>query len=62
MEKDVEINGDLIHLNNITRVEVIDELGRSYGKWNKDFHVKLSIQDDGKTLKIFLVKKIEKIK
>lgn len=37
----------------ITRLEVIDENGRSYSKWNivnKSF----SFQDEGKTLKIFL--------
>lgn len=37
----------------ITRVEVIDSTGRAYAKWDvKD--VQLSIQDDGRTMKIFL--------
>jgi hypothetical protein len=38
----------------ITRVEVIDENGRSYVNWKPDNRVKLSIQDSGKTLKIFI--------
>lgn len=37
---------------NITRVEVIDENGRSYTKWNCS--VELSYQDNGRTLKVFL--------
>jgi hypothetical protein len=53
----IEIHDDLIHLNDVTRVEVIDEKGRSYIKWDNDYLVKLSLQDDGKTLKIFLIKK-----
>ena len=37
----------------ITRVEVIDSTGRAYTKWDvKD--VEMSIQDDGRTMKIFL--------
>lgn len=37
----------------VTRIEIIDETGRAYSKWNiqnKNF----SFQDDNKTLKIFL--------
>jgi len=56
-DKAVEIHDDLIHLNTVTRVEVIDEKGRSYIKWDKDFLVRLSLQDDNRTLKIFLTKK-----
>lgn len=40
---------------NITRVEVIDENGRSYTKWNCS--VELSYQDNGRTLKLFLTPK-----
>lgn len=40
-------------LNAVTRVEVIDEYGRSYVHYNASV-VQYSIQDDGKTLKIFV--------
>ena len=53
----IELKNDVIYLNEVTRVEVIDEKGRSYIKWDRNFIVQLSIQDDGKTLKIFLDKK-----
>ena len=43
----------MIDLNRVTRVEVIDKSGRSYMEYNAT-DVKLSIQDDGKTLKVFL--------
>jgi len=36
----------------VTRVEVIDETGRVYTKWNCS--VELSYQDDGRTLKVFV--------
>lgn len=37
----------------VTRVEVIDEKGRAYTRWNL-CDVQLLMQDDGKTLKIFV--------
>lgn len=37
----------------ITRLEVIDETGRAYVKYNI-VDVELSLQDDARTLKIFL--------
>lgn len=40
----------------VTRVEVIDENGRSYTNWNKDNSVELSFQDDDRTLKVFVRK------
>lgn len=40
-------------LSNVTRVEVIDEEGRSYTKYGV-IKTELVIQDDGQTLKIFL--------
>ena len=43
-----------INQQKITRVEVITESGRAYVKHNSD--INLSIQDDGKTLKIFISK------
>ena len=55
--KAIELKDDLIQLNGVNRVEVIDKKGRSYIKWNEKFYVQLSLQDDGKTLKIFLIEK-----
>lgn len=40
-------------IDNVTRVEVIDEHGRSYVHYNCDL-VEYSLQDDGRTLKIFI--------
>jgi hypothetical protein len=40
----------------VVRVEVIDENGRSYVNWNKDNIVHVSIQDEGRTMKIFIDK------
>ena len=36
-----------------TRVEVIDENGRSYVNWNENNIVEISTQDEGKTIKIY---------
>ena len=44
-------------VKNCTRVEVIDEHGRSYVSWHPDNEVKISVQDDGLTLKIFISKR-----
>jgi hypothetical protein len=38
----------------VTRVEVIDQDGRSYVAWNDNNKVELSFQDDGRTLKVFI--------
>ena len=43
----------MINLQDITRLEVIDETGRVFGRWEID-GVSLSGQDEGRTLKIFL--------
>jgi hypothetical protein len=44
-----------ITLCEVTRVEVIDEDGRSYTKYlDTNQTVCYSIQDDGKTLKVFI--------
>jgi hypothetical protein len=40
----------------VVRVEVLDENGRSYVNWNKDNIVHVSIQDEGRTMKIFIDK------
>ena len=42
-------------LKNITRLEVIDENGRAYTRW--DCKVEESVQDDGRTLKLFVGEK-----
>lgn len=41
-------------LNLVTRVEVIDNNGRAYINRNKDNKVEISLQDCGKTLKVFI--------
>ena len=41
-------------LPNCNRVEVIDQKGRSYVNWKPTNKVRLSMQDDGKTAKIFI--------
>ena len=48
-------------LPSLTRVEVIDEKGRNYVNWNKDNIVRLSFQDNGRTLKIFINRSNEQI-
>lgn len=46
---------------NVTRVEVIDHTGRSYVNWNILNKVTVSLQDDGRTLKVFVDRKKEEI-
>ena len=46
-------------VKNCTRVEVIDEKGRSYVNWHPDNIVKVSMQDDGRTMKVFISRKSE---
>ena len=46
---------------NVTRVEVIDHTGRSYVNWNILKRVTVSLQDDGRTLKVFVDRKKEEI-
>ena len=38
----------------INRVEVIDEKGRSYVNWKPTNRTKLQVQDNGRTLKVFV--------
>lgn len=45
--------GELVPLEGVTRLEIIDEGGRSYVNWHKDNHFQSSLQDQGRTLKIF---------
>lgn len=44
---------NLKQLGEVTRLEVIDDKGRSYSKWNI-MNKSFSFQDEGRTLKIFL--------
>lgn len=50
------MNNTVIDTTKITRIEVIDENGRSYSNRHPDNKVSLHIQDEGHTLKIFIEK------
>ena len=41
-------------LEKVNRVEVIDQNGRSYVNWKPTNKTEISLQDDGKTLKVFI--------
>ena len=43
-----------VDLSKVNRVEVIDKNGRSYVNWKPTNKTSISIQDDGKTLKVFI--------
>jgi len=43
---------ELLDLSKVTRLEVIDETGRAYSKWN--ITVEPLFQDEGRTLKLFI--------
>jgi hypothetical protein len=43
----------------ITRVEVITDTGRDYVNWEKDNKITTSLQDEGRTLKVFVNKTTE---
>ena len=46
---------ELSAMKNVTRFEVIDGKGRSYVKYLKDNEgIKYSLQDDDRTLKVFI--------
>ena len=47
-------------LDKVTRVEVIDQYGRSYVAWDDNNKVELSFQDDERTLKVFISNRKEK--
>ena len=50
-------NGLFSVMKNVTRFEVIDEEGRTYVNYlNEDQRVKFSLQDDDRTLKVFIDK------
>ena len=44
----------IVDLSKVNRVEVIDENGRSYVNWKPTNKTSISMQDDGKTLKVFI--------
>jgi hypothetical protein len=48
------INFSVSMPDKVTRVEVIDQDGRSYVNWDESNKVELSFQDDGRTLKVFI--------
>lgn len=56
--KNNKSNG-IIDLYKVSRVEVIDDKGRSYVKYCNENEVQASMQDKGMTLKIFINKKHE---
>jgi hypothetical protein len=43
--------------NKVTRVDVIDWNGRSYSNSDPNNKVELSLQDNGRTLKVFIGRK-----
>jgi hypothetical protein len=46
---------ELVEMKSVTRFEVIDDTGRAYTKYLKeDEGIKYSLQDDKKTLKVFI--------
>lgn len=46
-------------LDKVTRVELIDDSGRAYTAWDLS-EVYISLQDDGRTFKIFVSKDKDK--
>ena len=49
-------NGKPISLDTVNRVEVIDSNGRSYVNRYASNKVSVSLQDDNRTLKVFITK------
>lgn len=56
LDKNTSNNPHSTSLPRCTRVEVIDDKGRSYVNWEDGNVVKFNLQDDGKTLKVFISK------
>lgn len=56
VNKNTFYKSHLTTLPRCTRVEVIDDKGRSYVNWEEGNVVKFELQDDGKTLKVFINK------
>ena len=53
----VELENTDISTEEVTRVEVIDDTGRAYVNRNPDNAVEVQLQDNGKTLKVFIYNK-----
>lgn len=49
-----KLNPGVLYLPSVTRVEVIGENGRNYVNNDRNNLVELSVQDDGRTLKLFI--------
>jgi hypothetical protein len=65
INKDINqaINNSILNsfLENVNRVEVIDQNGRSYVNWRGGNKVEIQLQDEGKTLKVFISNETEKV-
>lgn len=49
------IEGEIeISIPKANRIEIIDDTGRAYTNWKEDNQIGISIQDDGKTIKVFI--------
>ena len=53
----VESENTDINTEEVTRVEVIDDTGRAYVNRNPDNAVEVQLQDNGRTLKVFIYNK-----
>ena len=51
------MNDVTVNESKLTRIEVIDSDGRSYVHWSNMHNITLSVQDEGKTLKVFIKEK-----
>ena len=49
-----KMSNERIETGKVTRVEVIDEDGRVFTKWSKHMRVEVQMQDEGRTLKVFI--------
>jgi hypothetical protein len=52
-----EPKSEILLLNDVNKIEVVDEFDRSYIKYHDLCDVRLSFSNDGKTLKINISKK-----
>jgi len=52
----IQLSKNIIPLDKVTRVEVIDDNGRAYTNWDAKNKTEISMQDNGRTIKIFLTR------
>ena len=52
--KSIELDKNIT--SKVTRVEVIDDNGRSYVNWKEDNKIEVLFQDNNRTMKIFITK------